>query len=71
MAGVSHHKQAEIFDRLEIADRLAGDGVRVLFRPVKQILSGPILHRLEHLEDSHVIADDVKVAVVNQDLKIV
>jgi len=68
VSGVPHDEQSKIFDRFQVSHSLACDGVGVLLCPVEEFLSGPLLHGLEHLEDADVVADDVEVAIVDQNL---
>ena len=68
VAGVPHHEEPQVLDGLQVADGVATGDVGVLLRSVEEILSGPVLHGLEHLEHADVVADDVEVAVVNEHL---
>ena len=70
MTCISHNEEPQVLHRLQVADGLACDGVGVLFRLVEELFAGPGGHGLEHLEDADVVADDVKVAVVDQNLEI-
>ena len=69
MARVPHHEESEIFHRLQVSGRLASNIVRVLLGLVEQILARPGCHGLKHLENSNVVANDVEVAIVNQNLE--
>ena len=69
MACIPHDKHAKVLDRLEVSSHLAITAIEDVPVSLVVLINGrPGVHGSKHLQDATVVADDVKVSVVNQDL---
>ena len=69
VAGIPQHKHAQVLDILDVTSGLSIALVHLAVSDIVLINGGPGLHGGKHLQDATMVADDVKVAIIDQDLK--
>ena len=70
VTGVTHYKHAQIAHRFEVAYSLSIVAINVTLGIAVVADINPSGHLLKHLQDSRVIADDVHVSVIDQELDV-
>ena len=68
MACIAHDELSQVLNGLQVSDSVDSDFVDVSLSGVVFGLAWPSGHVGEHVQDSRVVADDVHIAVVDQNL---